>query len=51
MSEAEIAEYIHKIITNPNMNVPVAECRAVVECQDWLLTKFDEKKEDKADAD
>ncbi len=42
MTEAEIAEYIYKVMTNPNMNVPVAECRQVVECQDWLKTKFTE---------
>lgn len=46
MEDSEIAEYLHKIITNPNMTVPVPECRAIVECQDWLQGQFTQEAPD-----
>ena len=50
MNEAAIAAFLYKVITNPNMNVPVAEARQVVAAQDWLQSKMKEDPDAEPDA-
>ncbi len=43
MTEQEMALFLLKIITNPNMQMSVSEAKPISECQEWL-TKLSEKK-------
>ena len=45
MTEKEIVDFIYKIITHDQLQIPATQARLLVAAQDWLKEKIDGEEE------